>query len=65
MRFELDTNINGAYFFRLVADNGNILASSEAYSSKTKCVQTLKSIAKEFGLRFDKYDLVAEITNDN
>ena len=32
--------------FRLVANNGNILASSEAYSSKTKCRNIVLSIQK-------------------
>lgn len=62
MKFEIVINQNGAYFFRLVADNGNILASSEAYSSKTKCVQTVKAIAKGFNLQYDSKDLTAEIS---
>ena len=61
MKFEVVININGAYFFRLIADNGNILASSEAYSSKSKCVQTVKAIAKEFNLQYDPKDLKAEV----
>lgn len=62
MKFEIVINKNGAYFFRLVADNGNILASSEAYSSKTKCVQTVRAIAKEFFLQYDPRGLTAEIS---
>jgi len=61
MKFEVAINQNGAYFFRLIADNGNILASSEAYSSKSKCVQTVKAIAKEFNLQYDPKDLKAEV----
>lgn len=64
MRFEVVINQNGAYFFRLVSCNGNILASSEAYSSKTKCVQTVKAIAKEFNLEYDPKSLVAELSYD-
>ena len=65
MKFEVVINQNGAYFFRLIsANNGNILASSEAYSSKAKCVQTVKAIAIEFNLQYDSRDLTAEVGFD-
>ena len=64
MKFEIDTNQNGAYFFRLVSGNGNILASSEGYSSKAKCVQTVRSIAKEFNLQYNSECLTASVKDN-
>ena len=64
MRFEIVINQNGAYFFRLASANGNVLASSEAYSSKAKCIQTVKAIAKEFNLVYNKNEMIAEENNE-
>jgi uncharacterized protein YegP (UPF0339 family) len=33
-KFEIFKATNGAYYFRLKAENGEIIASSEGYSSK-------------------------------
>lgn len=37
-------NKNGAWFWRLKARNGKILAHSEAYSSKAKALKTVESL---------------------
>lgn len=50
MKIEVIQNVNGCWYWRLVAENGEILATSEAYSSKSKCMQTVKSVNKTTGL---------------
>lgn len=44
MKIEIDKNKQGEYYWRAVASNGEILAVSEAYSSKAKCEQTVKMV---------------------
>ncbi|WP_416841196.1 HVO_2922 family protein [Haloferax sp. DFSO52] len=46
-RFELYTDIDGEYRWRLVHDNGNILADSgEGYASKQKAKQGIESVKR-------------------
>ena len=40
-------NATGAWFWNLKEENGQTLATSEAYSSKAKCKQTAAKIAKK------------------
>ena len=50
MYIEITQNVNGCWYWRLMATNGQILAHSESYSSKAKCKQTTKSVAKSCNL---------------
>jgi uncharacterized protein YegP (UPF0339 family) len=50
MNIEILQNCTGAWFWHIKSDNGQYLATSEAYSSKTKCLQTAKSVCKITGL---------------
>ena len=43
-------DVNGCWRWHLKAANGEILASSEAYSTKAKCKQTATRLAKATGL---------------
>ena len=38
-------NVNGAWYWRLVCGNGEIMACSEAYSSKGACTKSAKIVA--------------------
>lgn len=59
MRIEIDQNKNNAYFWRLVASNGEILSISESYASQASCKRTVKSVAKQLGFSScDKSNLV-------
>ena len=49
---EITKNKNGCWFWRLVAANGEILASSEAYSSKGACLKTVKGLSKAYGIPY-------------
>jgi uncharacterized protein YegP (UPF0339 family) len=46
---ELFRDVTWAWRWRLVHRNGEILATSEAYSSATACLDTAKGIAKATG----------------
>lgn len=48
---ELFRDVNGCWRWRLRASNAEILATSEAYSSKTKARQTAKRLAEATGLK--------------
>jgi uncharacterized protein YegP (UPF0339 family) len=43
-RFELYKDSSGKFRFRLVAPNGEIVAASEAYESKSGCMNGVESI---------------------
>jgi len=45
MKIVVQKNVNKAWFWHLIADNGEILSSSQAYSSKSACLKTAKLIA--------------------
>lgn len=47
---KLFKDVNNCWRWRLVAGNGEILANSEAYASKQKCIQTAKRLAEATGL---------------
>ena len=57
-------NKNGAYFWELIALNDEILAVSESYSSKAKCLKTVKSVAKQLDFHYDPSTLNWEMNND-
>jgi uncharacterized protein YegP (UPF0339 family) len=44
--FEWFKDANGKFRFRLKAPNGEIIATSEAYSSKDGCINGIKSVKK-------------------
>jgi uncharacterized protein YegP (UPF0339 family) len=49
MKIIIQQNTQGAWFWHLAGANGEIVASSEAYSSKGNCKKTAKSVAQAGG----------------
>jgi uncharacterized protein YegP (UPF0339 family) len=49
-KIELFQDVNHCWHFRIKASNRKILASSEAYSSKTQCEDTAIALAGVTGL---------------
>jgi uncharacterized protein len=45
-KFEVWTDKAGEYRFRLKAANGEIIATSEGYSSKKSCMNGIQSVMK-------------------
>ncbi|MBN2599545.1 MAG: YegP family protein [Candidatus Thermoplasmatota archaeon] len=45
-KFEVWTDKAGEYRFRLKAANGEIIATSEGYSSKKSCMNGIESVMK-------------------
>ncbi|PVX27426.1 MAG: DUF1508 domain-containing protein [Candidatus Bathyarchaeum sp.] len=43
-KFEVYTGADEKYRFRLKAPNGEIIASSEAYSTKAACINGIQSV---------------------
>ena len=50
MTVEVLQNVNGAWYWNLVGANGECLATSEAYSSKTACKKTANLVGKALGM---------------
>ena len=48
-KFEWFTDKAGKFRFRLKAGNGQIIATSEAYETKTSCMNGIQSIIKNAG----------------
>ena len=46
MKFEIVKSDNGTWFFRIVAQNGNVLAHSQQYTEKASAKSTVESIKK-------------------
>lgn len=46
-KIEITVSTNRCWFWRLVAHNGETLASSEMYSRKAECKRTAKAVAKQ------------------
>ena len=42
MYIEIDKNLNKKWYFRIKSSNHRTIAHSEAYSSKTKCMKTVR-----------------------
>jgi len=55
-KYEIYKDKGGKFRFRLVASNGEIIATSEAYESKTECINGVKSVT-ENSRKADIYDL--------
>ena len=49
MKIIVQQNCQGAWFWHLAGANGEIMASSEAYSSKCNCKKTAKLVADTGG----------------
>ena len=45
-KFEVYKDKSGQFCFRLVAPNGEIIAVSEAYTTKQKCLQGIEAVKK-------------------
>jgi hypothetical protein len=45
-KFEVWTDKAGKFRFRLKAANGEVIATSEAYNSKTSCMNGVQSVIK-------------------
>lgn len=45
-KFEVWVDKAGKYRFRLKAPNGEVIATSEAYNSKTSCMNGVQSVIK-------------------
>ena len=52
MKVVATKNVNGAWFWRLVGGNGEIMACSAAYSSKGACLKSAKLVAAYGGFEF-------------
>ena len=59
MFIEAAENKNGAWYWRLVGRNGECLAPSESYSSKSNCIRELKVVAEALGLKYDRKSMTA------
>ena len=44
MRFEIHRSINRQYFWRIVASNGQVLATSETYWNKQDAINAANSV---------------------
>jgi uncharacterized protein YegP (UPF0339 family) len=45
-RFELYEDAGGRFWFRLKAGNGQVIASSQAYSTKKACLSGIESVRR-------------------
>ncbi|NPE28172.1 YegP family protein [Methanococcoides sp. SA1] len=45
-KFEVYTDKSGKYRFRLKAKNGEIIATGQGYSTKSACMNGIKSVKK-------------------
>ena len=45
-RFEIYVDASGDFRFRLKAGNGQVIAASQAYSSKKACLNGIESVRK-------------------
>ena len=43
-KIEIFKGVNKQYYFRIVAENGEIVAVSEAYTTKANCKDGIKSV---------------------
>ena len=47
MKFTIRKDANGEFRFRIVATNGNVLASSEGYAAKASAVKAIERIKSD------------------
>lgn len=55
-KFTITQRVNGLYHFNLIADNGQIILSSEGYTSKSGCINGIESVKlnSKDDFRFDR-----------
>ena len=58
-KFELYKDKSGQFRFRLIAPNGEIIAVSEAYTTKQKCKQGIEAV-KKYAVDAEIVDLTEE-----
>lgn len=57
-KFEVKTRKNGEFQFNLKASNGQVILSSEGYTTKANCMNGIESVKKnsQVEARFDKLE---------
>lgn len=48
-KIEIFIGENNQFYFRIVAANGEIVSTSEGYSTKQKCLEGYKSVKENIG----------------
>ncbi|MGN0004300.1 MAG: YegP family protein [Sphingobacterium composti] len=61
-KFEIKKRSNGEYQFNLKAGNGQVILSSEGYSSKANCVNGIESVKKNSQIE-DRFERKASANN--
>lgn len=49
MQFEIRDAVNGQYYWRIVASNGQVLATSETYVAKQSAINAASSVKTNAG----------------
>jgi uncharacterized protein YegP (UPF0339 family) len=44
----------GRWYWNLIASNGQVLATSEGYFSKSSCLRTVRSVAEDLNIPIDE-----------
>ena len=57
MRFEILKSADNQFYFNIVSDNNQVVATSEMYTQKKSSVQTITSIIQFFTIELDEYSL--------
>lgn len=57
MRFEILKSADNQFYFNIVSDNNQVVATSEMYTQKKSAVQTITSIIRYFTVELDTYQL--------
>lgn len=57
MRFEILRSVDNQFYFNIVSDNNQVVATSEMYTQKKSAVQTITSIIRFFTIELDEYSL--------
>lgn len=57
MRFEILKSVDNQFYFNIVSNNNQVVATSEMYTQKKSAVQTITSIIRFFTIELDEYSL--------
>lgn len=57
MRFEILKSADNQFYFNIVSNNNQVVATSEMYTQKKSAVQTITSIIRFFTIELDEYSL--------
>lgn len=57
MRFEILKSADNQFYFNIVSDNNQVVATSEMYTQKKSAVETILSIIQFFTIELDEYSL--------